>query len=325
LEGPTDITLTVENVATWSFGAAASRCANMPPGGLGVEGMRSKIYDYESIERGETTTATGRRWAVRTLPRSLTLTIAWHLAVLAGWGAAPAEWPWWLACLAVNHAAVTAAGLWPRSSILGRNWTRLPDTARNANAVALTIDDGPDPAITPQTLDLLDLLDVRATFFLIGDRALCYPALTREIVARGHKVENHTQAHAHTFSVKGMRAIAREVENAQRTLSSLTGERPAFFRAPAGLRNVLLEPVLQKLDLQLVAWTRRGFDTRERDPQRVLERLLANLSGRDILLLHDGNAAVTLEGQAVLLAVLPPLVDAVRSRGLHFVTLQESV
>jgi peptidoglycan/xylan/chitin deacetylase (PgdA/CDA1 family) len=208
--------------------------------------------------------------------------------------------------------------------VLGPNWTRLPATARNAGAIALTIDDGPDPIVTPRVLDLLDAFGVRATFFCIGARALRYPALTREIVARGHVVENHSQMHVHTFSVTGLGALTREIDAAQRTLTDLTGERPAFFRAPAGLRNFLLEPVLQKLDLRLVAWTKRGFDTRESNPEVVAQRLLRDLAARDILLVHDGDAATTPDGQAVLLAVLPPVFEAAKRQGLRFVTLREA-
>lgn len=265
-----------------------------------------------------------RRWPVAGYPFTLKVTAAWHAFALAGCVTAPELWPWWLGGTAVNHAAVTAAGLWPRSTVLGPNWTRLPDTPRNANAIALTLDDGPDPVVTPQVLDLLDAYGVRATFFLIGERARRYPALTREIVARGHRVENHSQKHVHTFSVKGLGALRREIDAAQRTLTDLTGERPAFFRAPAGLRNILLEPVLQKLDLRLATWTRRGFDTRERDPEVVAERLLRGLAARDILLLHDADAAIADNGQPVLLSVLPRVFDAVKRQGLHFITLREA-
>ena len=269
-------------------------------------------------------TTSSRRWPVTGHPSALKLTAVWHAAALAGCALAPSTWPWWLVGTAINHAAVTAAGLWPRSSVLGPNWTQLPAVAGNANSIALTIDDGPDPVVTPQVLDLLDRYGVRATFFCIGTLASRYPSLTREIVARGHAVENHSQTHRHTFSVKSPVALAREVAAAQHTLTELTGERPVFFRAPAGLRNVLLEPVLQAFDLRLVAWTKRGFDTRETDPERVRQRLLDNLAARDILLVHDGNAATTANGQPVLLSVLPHVFEAARQQGLRFITLRQA-
>jgi peptidoglycan/xylan/chitin deacetylase (PgdA/CDA1 family) len=276
------------------------------------------------LPRAADQAAPARRWPRTGNPPMFNATIAWHAAMLAGWVLTPIAWPWWLAGIFASHVVVVTIGLWPRSSLLGPNWTRLPDTPRNADAVALTIDDGPDPVVTPQVLDLLDAHGVRATFFCIGTRAQLHPALMREIVARGHAVENHSQVHVHTFSVTLPRGLTREIDAAQRTLEALTGERPQFFRAPAGLRNVFLEPVLQKLDLRLAAWTRRGFDTRERNPQRVLERLVDGLAARDILLLHDASAAKDASGKPVVLDVLPRLIETVRARGLRFVTLREA-
>ncbi|NPT35599.1 polysaccharide deacetylase family protein [Paraburkholderia xenovorans] len=264
------------------------------------------------------------RWPRTGYPAMLTATAAWHVFVLAGWLFAPAAWPWWLAAIFANHAIFTVAGLLPRTSLLGPNWTRLPAAARNADAIALTIDDGPDPLVTPQVLDLLDAFSVRATFFCIGAKAQLYPDLAREIVARGHALENHSQVHTHTFSVTLPGALTREIDAAQRTLEALSGERPLFFRAPAGLRNIFLEPVLRNLDLRLAAWTRRGYDTRERDPDVVTRRLLDGLAQRDILLLHDGNAALTATGTPLILAVLPRVIGAARQRHLRFVTLREA-
>jgi peptidoglycan-N-acetylglucosamine deacetylase len=115
--------------------------------------------------------------------------------------------------------------------------------------------------------------------------------------------------------------MAREIAAAQACLVDITGEAPRFFRAPAGLRNPFLAPVLQRLDLQLVSWTRRGFDTVRRDPTDVLERLARKLAAGDILIAHDGNAARTKDGDAILLAVLPALLAHARLLGLDAVTL----
>src|SRR5207253_2336697 len=74
-------------------------------------------------------------------------------------------------------------------------------------------------------------------------------------------------------------------------LSAITGQRPAFFRAPAGLRNIFLEPALAALGLRLASWSARGFDTRTGDAQLVARRLVRALQPGAILLLHDGHAA----------------------------------
>lgn len=243
-------------------------------------------------------------------------------------GAAVA-WPeaaaWALGGVALNHAAITAAGLWPRSSLLGPNVTRLSAACAARGDIALTLDDGPDPAVTPQVLDLLDEQHTRATFFCIAKRAQVHAALTREIVRRGHSVQNHSHLHRHNFALLGPRGFASEVERAQDVLSDLTGQRPTCFRAPAGLRNPFLDPVLHRLGLTLVSWTRRGFDTRERDPKRVLARLTNGLSGGDILLLHDSHSARSTSGRPVVLDVLPRLLAQCRQAGLHGVTLAEAL
>jgi peptidoglycan/xylan/chitin deacetylase (PgdA/CDA1 family) len=259
-------------------------------------------------------------------PPSIRASAAWHAAAIGAGLLVPGAAPWAIGAIVLNHALIAGAGLAPRSSLLGPNVTRLPEAAGVRREVAITIDDGPDPEVTPQVLDLLDAQGgQRATFFCIAERVLAQPALAREIVARGHSIQNHTARHRHNFSLLGPRGFAREIARAQDVLADATGQRPSCFRAPAGLRNPFLEPVLHRLGLSLVSWTRRGFDTREGDPAKVLARLARGLQARDILLLHDGNAARTAAGKPVLLEVLPLLFERLRADGLRAVGLPEGM
>jgi peptidoglycan/xylan/chitin deacetylase (PgdA/CDA1 family) len=226
--------------------------------------------------------------------------------------------------VAADHLLLTAAGLWPRSTLLGPNWTRLPESAAVSGSVAITIDDGPDAQITPRVLALLAEYSARATFFCIGERVARYPELAREILSRGHAIENHSQRHLNRFSVLGPGGMGAEIERAQETIGAVTGQRPRFFRAPAGLRSLFLEPVLRRLDLRLASWTRRGFDTVDSNPQAVLGKLTRNLRARDILLLHDGHAARTRSGSAVIVEVLPRLLETLAAGGLGTMTLREA-
>jgi peptidoglycan/xylan/chitin deacetylase (PgdA/CDA1 family) len=206
------------------------------------------------------------RWSA---PPAVTASIGLH-AVAAGTVALVPEAFWWaLGGIGLNHVGLTAAGLWPRSHLLGPNWTRLPPAAAERRQFALTLDDGPDPEVTPRVLDVLDQHRTRATFFCIAMRARAHPAVLREIVARGHDVQNHSHSHRHVFALSGPRVLAREVEHAQQVLADLCGVRPHCFRAPAGLRNPFLDPVLHRHGLNLVSWTRRGFDTVSRDTPRA--------------------------------------------------------
>ncbi len=255
----------------------------------------------------------------------LQATIACHaLALAAVW------WQplWALGALLANHALIVAATLWPRSQWFGPNLVRLPEAAVRRGEVAITIDDGPDPAVTPRVLDLLDAAGASASFFCIADRVAAHPALAREIVARGHDIQNHTASHRHSFSFLGPRGYAAELARAQQLVESVTGERPRCFRAPAGFRNPFIAPVLARLGLTLVSWTRRGFDTREGDAERVLRRLSGGARGLragDILLLHDGHAARDAAGEPVVLAVLPRLLVQCQAAGLRPVRLGEAL
>jgi peptidoglycan/xylan/chitin deacetylase (PgdA/CDA1 family) len=255
-------------------------------------------------------------------PPLLRWSFALHAAIAIAWIALPSRWPTWLLLLVVDHALITAIGLWPRSSALGANVLRLPGSR---DEVAITLDDGPDPVVTPAVLALLREAGARATFFCIAERALAHPDLLRDIVHQGHSVQNHSLRHSHRFSLSGPRGFRREIGAAQTVLERLTGTRPTCFRAPAGLRNPFLAPVLHHLGLTLVSWTRRGFDTRERDPTRVLQRLADGLAAGDILLLHDGHAAIGVNGRPVVLDVLPLLLQRIAEAGLRTVTLPDAL
>ena len=263
-----------------------------------------------------------RKWQPTLLIRASFLL---HLLALIAVIAAPAEWRWALGAVLANHILLTLLGVWPRSRWLGPNWTRLPAAATARNEIALTIDDGPDPAVTPQVLDLLDRYTVQATFFCVGEKAARYPDLCREIVRRGHAVENHSQHHSYYFALMGLAGLTRELRTAQDTFSAITGQPPLFFRAPAGIRSPLLDPVLTRLGLRLVSWSARGFDTRIGDIARVNNSLLRGLRAGAILLVHDGNAARSTEGTPVILEVLPPVLTAARAANLHWVTLRQAL
>jgi peptidoglycan/xylan/chitin deacetylase (PgdA/CDA1 family) len=105
----------------------------------------------------------------------------------------------------------------------------------------------------------------------------------------------------------------------------VTGSSPRFFRAPAGLRNPFLDPILTRLRLSLVSWTRRGFDTVNGNSDAVYRRLANPLEDGDILLLHDGNAARGRGGAPVILEVLPRLLDALAVKQLRPVTLRSAL
>ena len=156
--------------------------------------------------------------------------------------------------------------------------------------ILITIDDGPDPHDTPLLLDLLDRHQVKAIFFMIGEKVRAHPDLAREVVRRGHEIGNHTLSHpAASFWCAGPWRTRREIAGFQQVIEEITGSKPRWFRAPVGHRNWFTHPVATSLGLQVMAWNRRGFDAVEKDAAKVLARILPDLTSGDIVLLHEAT------------------------------------
>lgn len=249
-----------------------------------------------------------------------------HGAALLGTVLSPQHWALGLGAVAANHVLLTAATLTAKNPLFGRNITRLPPQAIARKEISLTFDDGPHPVYTPQVMELLDDAHAKATFFCIAQQARQYPALLRDMVARGHSVQNHSFGHPHLFSLYGPQRIKREISDAQKVLSDLTGVAPRFFRPPVGFANPFLAPVLAELALTLATWTRRGFDTRDHHLPRVLNRLGNGLVAGDILLLHDANSALMHDffPTPIILRLLPAVLQLSSARQLRCVTLPQA-
>jgi peptidoglycan/xylan/chitin deacetylase (PgdA/CDA1 family) len=253
---------------------------------------------------------TARRWSPAPVVR---LSVFVHVAGALALTMHPGAWAWVVGALVADHLILLGATLWPRGSLLGPNLVRLPASAAGRREVCLSFDDGPDPDVTPRVLELLDRYQCKASFFCIGEKATAHPEIVKEIARRGHSVENHSYHHRRVFAFFGLSRLKREVEAAQETITRITGRPPVFFRAPAGFRSPLLDPVLATRGLRHVSWTRRGFDAVSCDSGQILRRLARGLAAGDVLLLHDSAP--------VVLSVLPALLERMAAQGLRSVSL----
>lgn len=198
----------------------------------------------------------------------------WPTAPLAG-----------IVLLVVSHLLVVYATLRPNVQWLGPVVTRF-ETSRSE--LWLTIDDGP-AADTTRLLDLFDRLGVKATFFVKGALAEREAELVRTMVARGHSVANHSHTHpSATFWCLPPTRIAREIDRCNDILSHLTGEKPRWFRAPVGMKNPAVHPILRRRNMRLIGWNIRAFDGVRGDPERVLARVAPRLRPGGILVMHQG-------------------------------------
>jgi peptidoglycan/xylan/chitin deacetylase (PgdA/CDA1 family) len=250
---------------------------------------------------------------------------------------------WLIAAPAVLTTAAAAASIatygavYPRSQMFGRTVCR----TNSPRKLALTFDDGPNPAITPKLLDLLDRFKARATFFVIGKHARECPDLLKETAARGHVIGNHTDAHPNLFWLKPDQ-ITVELRCCNYSIVAATGAPPRWFRPPFGVRNPWVVPTSRELNQRVVMWTLIPGDWRATSSEWLIPRMgpiakraqrnvpapgSANAAGAtgDILCLHDGSHRQLNADRLPTLAALEYWLPRWRDLGLEFVTIDDAV
>ncbi len=187
--------------------------------------------------------------------------------------------------------------------------------------VALTFDDGPSPEFTPALLDVLRDLEVRATFFVLGERAQAHPDLVLRMRAERHGVGSHSRSHG-SFAVLDRAAIAAEIEGGVLDVQLVLGRRSKLFRPPNGHVDLRVAVAMRRAGLDSWLWT---IDTEDYEPGQTVDHVVDRCRGlrdRDVVLLHDGMAGVpgALE-RTVTLEAVPRIVELARARDLDFVAL----
>jgi peptidoglycan/xylan/chitin deacetylase (PgdA/CDA1 family) len=194
------------------------------------------------------------------------------------------------ATLGLASGAFAYASRWPASQIFGRT---LIAPARPGE-LALTFDDGPNPAWTPRLLDILASQRVKATFFLVGGFAECDPALTRSIANAGHVIGNHTWTHP-DLSLTAAHRVREELARTKDILEQIIGNPVRLFRPPFGARRPCVLRTARELDMIPVMWNAMTSDWSERSPDIITKRLLKKIAANSRrgfasnIVLHDGG------------------------------------
>jgi peptidoglycan-N-acetylglucosamine deacetylase len=227
------------------------------------------------------------------------------------------------ACIA-SGALGAASGIFsygafaPGSQVFGPTIRRTGDSA----TMALTFDDGPNPAVTPALLDLLDRHGVRATFFLIGKYVHAVPELTREISRRGHAIGNHTYTHPKLTFCSPSRT-REELDRCDDAIDTATGGRPRWMRPPFGFRSPMLDGIARKRGgAGVVMWSVWARDWKPQPAESVIERL-RHARGGDVVLLHDGDHRVLKGDRRHTLEAAAHWLPRWKEAGIRFVTLDE--
>jgi len=194
------------------------------------------------------------------------------------------------AALGLAAGAFAYASRWPASQIFGR--TLIAPT--RPGELALTFDDGPNPACTPRLLDILAERGVKATFFLVGQFAEQESALARSIANAGHAVGNHSWSHP-DLSLSETHRVREELARTKETLEQITGKRVHLFRPPFGARRPRVLRIARELEMVPVMWNVMTSDWSTPDPDRIVRKLAKKIEANQLsgfasnIVLHDGG------------------------------------
>jgi peptidoglycan-N-acetylglucosamine deacetylase len=189
--------------------------------------------------------------------------------------------------------------------------------------VALTFDDGPHPEATPRLLDLLGRLDVRATFFVLGQNVSRWPGVVRRIAAEGHELAVHGWTHRNHLRLAPSTVVA-EVARTAELLDSEVGVRPVLARPPYGVLTVGDLFAAKDSGVRQLLWTAWGRDWEETaTPRTIVDRLRPGLRPGATLLLHDSDCTSAPNSWRATLGAVPEVISTVRAAGGEFVTASE--
>jgi peptidoglycan/xylan/chitin deacetylase (PgdA/CDA1 family) len=183
-------------------------------------------------------------------------------------------------------------------------------------AIALTMDDGPDPTYTPQVLEIFAQYNIKATFNMIGEQVASNLSLVREVSAAGHTITNHTWDHA-DLSQCSYTEILSQIDRCNDALAN-ANQTPTILRAPYGNWSKNVFEACAARNLKPVGWSvdPRDWDTADVDTQEIVANVMQNTRAHDIILEHDGGG-VRRNTVAALKIFIPQLL----AKGFNFVAM----
>ena len=219
--------------------------------------------------------------------------------------------------LAVGAAAAWAAYTWGAHLVTPGCVWRGPATHRR---IALTFDDGPDPIWSERILELLARREVRASFFLVGERAAQAPETVRRIAAADHEIGSHGWSHRSLW-LCGPRRTEAEIGRAHSFLSDASGRSLRHFRPPWGMVNAAMFGALRRHGERCVFWSIQPEHLRPAPAAQQARDVLRRAHPGAIVDLHDAEGVRGAPGR--LLTALPLMIDGLREAGYDFATVSE--
>lgn len=187
--------------------------------------------------------------------------------------------------------------------------------SREIRQLALTFDDGPDAVFTPQVLGILKKCNVRAAFFIIGNKIKGNEGLLKQAAADGHIIGNHSWSHTKFWDFYPAPVMLKDINRCTQETEKVTGRRMRLFRPPYGVINPMVAKAIRKSGVEVVAWSFRSFDTVSSSPGSILRKTIENTRNGDVLLFHDSTELTA--------GILEKIIVSLQERGFAFIPLDE--
>lgn len=183
--------------------------------------------------------------------------------------------------------------------------------------IAITFDDGPNPETTPKLLKILADRNIKATFFVLGSRAVVAPEILRAMVAAGHEVANHSWNHPQLTKLT-VAAADKQIEDTNAVIQDATGVKPVYLRPPYGSMNGSLQQhIIDKYQMSFIYWSVDPLDWKNRDPNAIYDQIMRQARPGAIVLAHDIHPTTV--------AAMPRVLDALLEKGYKFMTVSELI
>ena len=182
---------------------------------------------------------------------------------------------------------------------------------KNRKVVALTFDDGPNPATTNQALDTLSKYGIKATFFVLGKNVSGNEEILKRMKADGHVIGNHSWSHP-VLSKLSLDEAKKQITDTEDALTKVLGSSSKLMRPPYG---AITDDIRNSLDLSFIMWDVDSLDWKSKNEASILTEIQREVKNGSIILMHDIHAETV--------NALPKVIDYLKEQGYEFVTVPE--
>lgn len=181
----------------------------------------------------------------------------------------------------------------------------------NKKYISLTFDDGPNPATTPQLLDILKEKNVKATFFMLGQNVTANEALAKRVNDEGHEVASHSYSHPQ-LTTCSPETVKSEVQKTDKAIYQAIGKLPLDFRPPYGAVNTASAAIINK---PIIEWSVDSQDWKSKNTAAIIQRVRETAYNDSIVLMHDIHPETV--------AAVPAIIDQLRADGYEIIPVRQ--